>query len=117
MSEYKKNALVKGQVSGIEKYGIFVNIDQNYNGLIHISEISDGFVRNINDYVSINETIYAKILEVDEESGQLKLSIKGIDYKIDKKFPKVKETESGFKPLGEMLNTWLYDKLNEIQKK
>lgn len=117
MSEYKKGELVKGQVSGIEKYGIFINIDQYYNGLIHISEISDDFIRDVNDYVNIGETVFAKILEVDEENGQLKLSLKGLDFKIKRKFPKVKETESGFKPLADKLDEWIETTKSEIEQK
>ena len=51
--EYKKGNIVTGCVTGIEKYGIFVSLDNYYSGLVHISEISDSFVRNINDYVNI----------------------------------------------------------------
>ena len=76
MSDYKVGSIIKGQVTGIEKYGIFINIDPWYDGLIHISEISQGFVKDINDYVKIGDTIYCQILEVDEDNLQLKLSIK-----------------------------------------
>ena len=44
MAEYRTGSIVKCQVTGIEKYGAFVNIDGIYSGLIHISEISNGFV-------------------------------------------------------------------------
>lgn len=117
MSTYKKESLIKCQVTGIEKYGIFVNVDQYYNGLIHISEISNGFVRDINEYVKIDETIYAKILEIDEENAQLKLSIKDIDFKINRKFPKVNETTQGFKPLGDALDEMIANKLKEMEDK
>ena len=68
MSDYKVGSIIKGQVTGIEKYGIFINIDPWYDGLIHISEISQGFVKDINDYVKIGDTIYCQILEVDEDN-------------------------------------------------
>ena len=63
---YKVGDIIKVNVTGIEKYGIFVNIDADYNGLIHISEISDSFVRDINDYVKVGDTINSKILEIDD---------------------------------------------------
>ena len=44
MNQYKKGEIVTGCVTGIEKYGIFVSLDEYYSGLIHISEISDFFV-------------------------------------------------------------------------
>ena len=51
MSKYEIGQIVTCCVTGIEKYGIFVNLEEYYSGLIHISEISSQFVRNINDYV------------------------------------------------------------------
>ncbi len=62
MGKYNKNDVVLGLVTGIENYGIFVSLDEYYSGLIHISEISDDYVRNINNYVNIGETIKVKIL-------------------------------------------------------
>ena len=50
MCKYYKNEIVEGCVTGIEKYGIFITLDEYYSGLIHISEISDGFVKDINKY-------------------------------------------------------------------
>ena len=46
MYNYKKGDMVKGKVTGIEKYGIFVSINDGVTGLIHISEIYDAFVKN-----------------------------------------------------------------------
>lgn len=111
MVNYKVNKIIRVQVTGIEKYGIFVSIDPYYNGLIHISEISDGFVKNLNDYVSIGETIFAKIIDIDEENYQLKLSIKNVDYKIKRKFPKIVQTKFGFSPLKDKLEIWINDKI------
>ena len=81
MTRYKRGKIVKGTVTGIESYGIFVSLDEYYSGLIHISEISHDFVKNIHDYVEIGDIIYVEVLDVDEKLSQLKLSIKNIDYK------------------------------------
>ena len=106
--EYKEGKIVKGHVTGIESYGIFMSFDEYYTGLIHISEISDNFVRNISDYVEIGETIKAKILEVDNINFQLKLSIKDINYRIsDNKFKPIKETGTGFGILSDNLQKWI----------
>lgn len=116
MSDYKVGSIIKGQVTGIEKYGIFINIDPWYDGLIHISEISQGFVKDINDYVKIGDTIYCQILEVDEENLQLKLSIKNINYKALNKFNNIKESKRGFMLLKDNLPIWIEKKLQEYQK-
>lgn len=117
MLKYEKGKVVKGHVTGIEKYGIFVNLDEFYSGLIHISEISDNFVKNIYDYVNVGETIKAKIVDVDDDSYHVKLSIKNMNYRINKKSQsKLKEVSNGFKPLENNLSKWMNDKLNELKK-
>lgn len=116
--EYKKGNIVTGCVTGIEKYGIFVSLDNYYSGLVHISEISDSFVRNINDYVNIGETINVKILDVNENDFHLKLSIKNIDYRINKKKrANIVEVGSGFNCLKDKLDYWISIKEKEILRK
>ena len=83
MKEYKEKDIIEAKVTGIQEYGAFVSIDNEYDGLIHISEISYGFVKNINDYVKIGDKIYAEVINIDKNSNQLRLSIKDIDYKKD----------------------------------
>jgi len=115
--KYKERDIIKVQVTGIEKYGIFVITEKGYNGLIHISEISSLFVKNINDYVKEDEIILAKILEVDESTKQLKLTIKDLDYRINRKNrTKIVETEKGFSTLKNNLDKWIEYKINEINK-
>ena len=115
-SEYKVDDIIKGQVTGIEKYGIFVNIDPEYDGLIHISEVSLDFVKDIHDFVSIGETIYCQVLEVDEENLHLKLSIKNINYKSNNENNPIKETRKGFLPLKENLDSWIDEKYKYYMK-
>ena len=92
-----------------------VSLDDNYNGLIHISEISYGFVRNINDYLQIGDNIYAEVVNIDDENKQIKLSIKDIDYKNDgEKLKRIAETKNGFTPLKENLEPWINAKIKEI---
>lgn len=116
MLKYEKGRIVTGQVTGIEKYGIFVSLDEFYSGLIHISEISDGFVKDISDYVNIGETIQAKVVETDEKAYHVKLSIKNLNYRITRKHDsKLKEVAGGFKPLEDNLLRWISEKIEEIE--
>lgn len=103
--------IVKGKVTGIEKYGVFVHFDNDYNGLIHISKISEGYVRDIYNFVTLGEVIYCQVLEIDEYNKKLKLSIKDINYKLVPLVNGVYETRLGFLPLKEHLNTWIEEKL------
>lgn len=112
---YKIGDVVKCIVTGFKEYGIFVSVDEEYNGLIHISEISESFVKNVMDYSEIGEAIYAKVIEVDDNIKQLKLSIKNINYKLDGK--SIDNTlENGFLPLKNHLNVWVNEKLKEMKK-
>lgn len=118
MSKYEKGEIVTGCVTGVEKYGIFVGLDEYYSGLIHISEISSSYVRNIGDYVNVGETIKVKILETDDNTGQVKLTIKDIDYRMNKKkLSKIIETRTGFSSLADKLDSWIQEKYQEIEKK
>ncbi|MCI8347753.1 MAG: S1 RNA-binding domain-containing protein [Bacilli bacterium] len=116
--KYQIGNIVTGCVTGIEKYGIFVGLDNYYSGLIHISEISDSFVRNIRDYVTIGETIKVKILDFNSNDFHVKLSIKGIDYRINRrKRTKIIETSNGFSSLKKKLDFWMKNKTEEILNK
>ena len=118
LHHFKQNDVIQAKVTGIQEYGAFVNINDEYDGLIHISEISYGFVRNINDYVRIGDKIYAEVLDVDDNTNQLKLSIKDIDYKNDgSKLKRIAETKSGFEPLKDNLDSWINGKIKEIMDK
>ena len=115
MGKYEKDKIVLGTVTGIEKYGIFVGLDEFYSGLIHISEISNKFVKNIESYVSIGETIRCKVIDVDQENYHVKLSIKGINYKYKRrKKSEIQELYGGFKPLEEKLDGWIKKEMLKI---
>ena len=115
MPKYEQGKIVKGIVSGIEPYGIFIKFDEYYSGLIHISEISKGFVKDPNDFANIGDAIYTEIIGVDNENFHLKLSIKNIEYKKLKqpKKDKIVETKSGFKTLAFKLPIWIQSNLKE----
>ena len=107
VTNYKKGDIVKGTVSGLTDYGIFVKINNEYDGLIHISSISERFVRNISDYASLNDIINVEILDIDEEQKKMKLSIKNIKYKDKTIVGRITETEHGFNTLKEQLPIWI----------
>ena len=116
MEKYKINDYVSGTVTGITNYGIFLKLEDGYTGLIHISEISDKFVSSIEKMYVLDETIDAKIIEIDEEKKQIKLSIKEFTSKKNKR-RKIKEEGRGFEPLKEHLDGWIKEKLADIEAK
>ncbi len=118
MSKFLKDEIVEGCVTGIEKYGIFVTLDEYYSGLIHISEISDGFVRDINKVANIGETIKVRVIDTDDDTFHVRLSIKNLDYRSKRRVTKeIQETEHGFSTLKNNLETWIQFKQNEKNAK
>lgn len=76
ISKYKVGQVVKGVVQRIVDYGVFVRISEGINGLIHISELSDDPVNNINDIVKVGDTLDLKVLSISPTERHLGLSLK-----------------------------------------
>lgn len=76
--KYQTGQIVEGKITGIQPYGAFVSLDRHTTGLIHISEISDGFVKDINRYVQVGETVKVKIIDFDPKRNQARLSLKAL---------------------------------------
>ncbi len=74
----KPGQIIEGKVTGIQPYGAFVSLDGHTTGLIHISEISDGFVKDISRFVHVGEVVKVKVIEYDPRSNQAKLSLKAV---------------------------------------
>lgn len=101
----KKGDIVTGKITGIKPYGAFVKIGEETDGLIHISEISDGFVRNIEDFFAVGEVVSLEVLGVNEDH-KVSLSFKRANKTRKKKLIQI-ELQSGFEPLGRMLPEWV----------
>lgn len=94
--------IVRGEITAVKPYGAFVTLENGFVGLIHISEFSDGFVRSIEDYVSVGDVLDLKIIKVNEK--KLSLSYKAL-HKRKKRYKIVLDT--GFAPLREALEEWI----------
>jgi S1 RNA binding domain protein len=68
-------AIVEGVVTGITHFGAFVQLENGETGLVHISEIADTYVRDINEYLKKQDSVRVKILSIDGK-GKIGLSIK-----------------------------------------
>jgi len=86
--QIKKGEIVEGKVTGITKYGAFVNIDGETSGMIHISEISAEFIKDINEVLQINQIIKAVVIGVND-NGKLALSIKQLELVKPEKNTKI----------------------------
>ena len=73
---FEVGSVLDGKVTGITKFGAFVSLPENRSGLVHISEIAFKRVTNINEELTIGQTVQAEILEIDKERKRISLSIK-----------------------------------------
>lgn len=74
--QYEVGSIVEGKVTGIKPFGAFVALDEKKQGLVHISHIAHGYVKDINEQLTVGDEVKVKILSVDQESGKISLSIK-----------------------------------------
>lgn len=115
---YRVGQVVEGQITGIKPYGAFVSIDANTSGLIHISELSEGFVKDVEMFVKIGDKLKLKILEIDPNNHQLRLSLKALNVNSRKSRPRLKpmiklREKIGFASLKAQLNEWIKDAKKE----
>ncbi|MBP0725588.1 general stress protein 13 [Bacillus sp. RG28] len=113
---YKIGKVYKGKVTGIQTYGAFISLDQQTQGLVHISEIINGYVRDIRDYISIGQTVNVRVLSIDEMTGKISLSLKSAnDVGLDNGENNMKHTArllrelkpDGFETLRRKLKEWI----------
>jgi translation initiation factor 2 subunit 1 len=73
--------LVVGEVDEIEDFGVFIDLleYENKRGLVHVSEVASGWIKNVRDHVNTDQVIVCKVLDIDESSQQIDLSIKDVN--------------------------------------
>ncbi|MFD2830125.1 S1 domain-containing post-transcriptional regulator Ygs [Corticicoccus populi] len=122
--KYRKDQFVKVKVTGIQPYGAFVKTPDNQEGLIHISEIMNDYVHDINQFLTKGQIVKAKILSVDND-GKLNFTLKDNEYfkneerKRDRRsvLEQIKETEKyGFETIRQKLPQWIREGKARMRK-
>ena len=70
-------SIVEGRVTGITNFGAFVELADGKTGLVHISEVADAYVKDINDYLKHNDRIKVKVININ--GNKIGLSIKQVN--------------------------------------
>lgn len=78
---------LQGKVTGITHFGAFVLLPGNVTGLVHISEIADTYVKDINDHLKVNDEVTVKVINVDKD-GKIGLSIRQAKEPVEGEAPK-----------------------------
>lgn len=79
-SIFKIGDLVEGKVSKITNYGAFVELQNDIDGLVHISQISEDHVEKIKDVLKVGDTVNARVVKIDRDERRIGLSIKAAKY-------------------------------------
>ena len=118
----KRGDIIDVKITGIQPYGAFASLPDNSTGLIHISEISDKFVKSIDSFDQEGESFKVKVIDFDQETNHAKLSLKAIDNRYRRRNKRVYyknprrlivETPNGFKPLALAMEKWLKQGITE----
>ena len=114
-TEYKKGQHIKVKVTGIQPYGAFVETKDHVEGLIHISEVMNDYIHNLNTLLTVGQIVRAKIIDFSDD-GKLNLSLKDNDYFKKQERKKVKRSvleeikvteQIGFESLRQKLPEWI----------
>jgi uncharacterized protein len=83
MEDVKPGMKLPGIVTNITAFGVFVDIGVHQDGLVHISELSNRFVKNPSEVVKVHQKVWVTVLDVDLERKRIALSIKGSQQGAD----------------------------------
>ncbi|HMA69651.1 MAG TPA: S1 RNA-binding domain-containing protein, partial [Candidatus Mcinerneyibacterium sp.] len=78
IKEYKVGDIVDGEVEKIKDFGVFVKLENKQSSLLHISEISNKYIKDVSDVFDIGDKVRAKIIKKDDR-GRLSLSMKALE--------------------------------------
>ena len=115
-NKFEAGQIIDGKVTGIQSYGAFVALDEKTQGLVHISEITHGFVKDVSEHLTVGDDVKVKVLEVNEAKNKVSLSIRATE-EAPKNSPKASSSQNrmqteedpsvGFNSLKDKLQEWL----------
>ncbi len=80
----KVGQIVEGTVTSIKGFGVFVKLEDGIDGLVHISKVANGYIKDAHDYLSVGQKVKVKVLKVSDD-GKIDLSIKDTGEVLEKK--------------------------------
>ena len=120
--QYEVGQLIIGTVTKIKPYAIFMQFDGGVEGLLHISEISDAYIRDIEKYATKGDQIKVMIVSIDNGNGFLRVSLKKVPQEdaysthVNTGRVSLKSNEDDFKPLADHLDEWIKTTLEKAKE-
>ncbi|WCN39382.1 S1 RNA-binding domain-containing protein [Aneurinibacillus uraniidurans] len=94
MSNIAVGNILEGTVVGVQSFGAFVNIGENKQGLVHISQIASSYVEDINQFVKVGDKVTVKVLEIKDD-GKISLTMRIHEEKKEERRPYKKRDDRG----------------------
>ena len=120
--DYKVGDILIGKVNQIRPYALFLTFESGQNGLLHISELSDKYIRDIEKFGTVGDELKVKVLSIDPSNGFLRVSYKAIPE--GEKYNTHDESvhhftqfdEADFHDLEEKLPEWISETLKKAKE-
>ena len=84
---YEVGKEISGEITNLTDFGVFVELEEGIEGLVHVSEISKENVKNPKEHYQIGETITAKVMNINSDERRIGLSIKRLEEDDDRQIP------------------------------
>ncbi|WP_125981842.1 CvfD/Ygs/GSP13 family RNA-binding post-transcriptional regulator [Loigolactobacillus iwatensis] len=121
---YRIGDVVTGYVTGIQPYGAFIALDDEVQGLIHISECQHGYVKDIKSLLEVGDKVQVQVLDIDEFTQKISLSMRSLEKhrEFSSKFRRKhywtnRDDKIGFAPIAANLSGWIADALKNLVTK
>ncbi|MGM9904571.1 S1 RNA-binding domain-containing protein [Enterococcus hirae] len=120
---YRIGQIINGRITGIQPYGAFVSLDEETQGLIHVSEVQSGFTKSIHTLLKVGQPVTVQIIDIDEYSKKISLSLRTLEKKATpipyrrKRYFTNKNKRIGFATIEEQLPIWITEALYELEQK
>lgn len=120
---YKIGQIINGDIIGIQSYGVFVSLDKETQGLIHVSEIQSGYTKSIHNLLEVGQSVVVQIIDIDEYSKKISLSLRTLEKKSlvrsyrRKRYFTNKNKKIGFSIISEQLPIWVKEAIKELEQK
>ncbi len=120
--QYEVGQLIIGKVTKVKPFALFMEFDDGVQGLLHISEISDSYIRDIERYGTVGDELKVQIVSIDESNGFLRVSLKKVPpaeaystHNNNMRNAPICE-EGDFQALQDHLDEWIQSTLQEARK-
>ncbi|WDP88790.1 MAG: 30S ribosomal protein S1 [Desulfobacter sp.] len=110
---YEVGKEISGEITNLTDFGVFVELEEGIEGLVHVSEISKENIKSPKEHYQIGETITAKVMNINSDERRIGLSIKRLEEDDDDRYLEefAKSTKPAASAFGEILRTNIQEKL------